>query len=123
MCDSDGHITETTTANVLAFDPQLGLFGPPRSKVLPGVSLEVLLELAREAGIAYTERDLRPTDVAAASEVLLTSTSLCVVPVVRFNGRPIGSGQPGPIHARLLAAWSRLAGVDIAAQAARFATR
>ncbi len=52
--------------------------------------------------------------MAAADEVLLTSTSMCVLPVTRFNGRPIGAGRPGKVFGDLLAAWSRLAGVDIA---------
>ena len=59
----------------------------------------------------------------AADEALLTSTSICVLPIVECDGQPIGSGQPGPIYRRLLAAWSDLVGVNIAEQARRFADR
>jgi branched-subunit amino acid aminotransferase/4-amino-4-deoxychorismate lyase len=123
MVDQDGFVTEATTANILAYDPRQGLVGPPRAKVLPGVSLKFLLELAGRAGIAYSERDLTPVDIAAADEVLLASTSLCVVPVVRFNRKPVGNGKPGPIYQTLLSAWSQAVDVDIPEQAARFATR
>ncbi len=123
MIDGDGFVTEATTANLLAYYPDAGLVGPPKAKVLPGVSLKVLLELARDAGIAYVERDLTPADVAAAQEVLLASTTVCVVPVVRFNRQPVGGGKPGPIYRTLIESWSRLVEVDIVAQAERFADR
>jgi branched-subunit amino acid aminotransferase/4-amino-4-deoxychorismate lyase len=55
--------------------------------------------------------------VAKADEVLLTGTSICVLPVTRFNQRPIGAGRPGEVFSRLLAAWSESVGLDIAAQA------
>ena len=119
----DGFVTEATTANLLIYSAGQGLVGPPHGKVLPGISLAVLVELAQRAGIPYSQRELRPADLAAADEVLLTSTSVSVIPVTRFNGQPIGRGKPGPIQEMLLTAWSRLVGVDIAAQANRFATR
>ena len=68
---SDGFVTEATTANLLIYTAGQGLIGPPHEKVLPGISLAVLVELAQRAGIPYTERELRPADVAAADEVLL----------------------------------------------------
>ncbi len=123
MIDSEGFVTEATTANVLAYYPGEGLVGPPKAKVLPGVSLKVLLELARDAGIPYVERDLTPADLAAAQELLLASTTVCVVPVVRFNRQAVGDGKPGPIYRSLLDAWSRLVEVDIAGQARQFAAR
>ncbi len=123
LLDADGTITEATTANIVVYSSGQGLIGPPHDKVLPGISLSVLVELAQRAGISYTERDLLPADVAAADEVLLTGTSLSIIPVTRFNGKPIGRGKPGPIQEMLLAAWSRLVGVDIAAQASRFSGR
>ncbi|HTU25596.1 MAG TPA: aminotransferase class IV, partial [Pirellulales bacterium] len=123
LLDEQGFITESTTANLLVYTAGEGLVGPPHEKVLPGISLAVLVELAASAGIPYTERDLLPSDVAAADEVLLCSTSVSVLPVTRFNGQAIGRGRPGPVQESLLAAWSQLVGVDILAQANRFATR
>lgn len=123
MLDPQGFVTEATTANVLVYRSGEGLSTPPRTKVLPGISLAVLADLAKQESIVLTERDITTAEVAAADEVLLTSTSPCVLPVVRFNGKPIAAGEPGPIHERLLAAWSRLVGLDIRNQARRFLVR
>ena len=76
-----------------------------------------------QIGVPVAYRDLKPADVAAAAEIFLTSTSPCLLPVTRFEGRPIGTGQPGPMFHRLLSAWSQLVGLDIAAQSRRFAVR
>ena len=115
--------TETSTANIVIHVPSEGLATPPRRTVLPGVSLEVVAELAKRLAIPFGERPLFPADVAAADEVFLSSTPFGILPVTRFCGRPIGSGRPGQVFARLHSAWSELVGLDIAAQAVRFATR
>jgi branched-subunit amino acid aminotransferase/4-amino-4-deoxychorismate lyase len=123
LLDEDGHVTEASTANVLIYSEEEGLLTPPAGTVLPGISASVALRLAAEAGIPTGTRPMVPADLAAAGEVLLTSTPWCLMPVTRFEGRPVGQGEPGPVFRKLLAGWSRLAGVDIAAQAERFAVR
>ncbi len=72
---------------------------------------------------SFRSGGLRPEDVARADEVLLASTPVCLLPVTRLNGRPIGDGEPGEVFRRLLAAWSDLVGVDVSGQAKRFAGR
>lgn len=119
LLDAQGFVTEASSASLLIYRTGEGLLSPPAAKILPGISLSVTLELAHEAGVATGHRDLRPEDVATADEALLTSTSVCLLPVTRFNGRPVGAGRPGPIFSRLMAAWSKMAGVDIVAQACR----
>jgi len=79
--------------------------------------------LADRLGMVHVRREVSVDDVAGAGEAMLCSTPSCLVPVVRFNGRPIGAGRPGKIFHELLAAWNETAGVDLAAQAARFAQR
>jgi hypothetical protein len=54
---------------------------------------------------------------------MLTSTSVCVLPIVACNGKPIGKGAPGPVFQKLLAAWSDLVGVNIAQQSRQIAAR
>jgi branched-subunit amino acid aminotransferase/4-amino-4-deoxychorismate lyase len=101
------------------------LLTPPHEKVLPGISLAVLRELAQNLALPFSESDLRSDDVASADEVLLVSTSPCVLPATRFNGRPIGTGQVEntSVHSQLLKTWNDLVGLDIAAQAVRFSHR
>jgi branched-subunit amino acid aminotransferase/4-amino-4-deoxychorismate lyase len=123
MLDEDGFVVEATTANIVAYDHNVGLITPPRAKILPGISLAVLTELAAAAGLPMVERDLHPSDVATADEVFLTSTSPCIQPVTSLNSQPIGAGQPGPMFTKLIAAWSQHVGLDIVEQAKRFAKR
>jgi branched-chain amino acid aminotransferase len=123
LLDAEGFVVEASTANVMIFRADRGLLSPPRQKVLPGISLAQVNELAEKLNIPCRERELTPDDVAGADEVLLTSTPFCLLPVTRFNGRPIGDGAPGQIFQRLLTAWNELVGIDVAAQAERFARR
>ena len=123
MLDENGFVTETTTANIVLYEHGTGLVMPPRQKILPGISLAALLELAEQLEIECVERDLTPAEVANADEAFLTSTSPCMLPVARFNGQAIGEAVPGKIYQRLLSAWGELVGVDIAGQAARFSVR
>ena len=85
--------------------------------------MAVLEDLAEDLDIACSHRDLTPVDVLTATEVFLTSTSPCLLPVVELNGEPIGQGKPGPMAARFLKAWSGLVGLDLAEQARHFAAR
>ncbi len=123
MRDELGFVTETTTANIVLVDSGSRLVTPPRHKILPGISLAALGDLAGKLGVALEERALRPEDLLSADEVFMTATSNCILPVVRLNGKPIASGKPGAMYRRLLAAWSSDVGLDIAAQAAQFSQR
>lgn len=119
LLDTDGFVGETSIANLIAYRDGEGAVSPRTDKVLPGVSLAVVRELANAAGVAFTERDLTVEEVAAADEVWLTNSLSCLLPAVQIDGRPIGSGQPGPGYARMLAAWVGAAGLDFADQARR----
>lgn len=123
MLDMHGHVTEASTANIVLYHSDGGFVSPPDEDILPGVSVSVLRELALGLGVGFGSRPLDVADVETADEVLLTSTSPCVLPVTRVNGRAIGGGQPGEVYQRLLGAWGALVGVDIADQARRFAHR
>jgi branched-subunit amino acid aminotransferase/4-amino-4-deoxychorismate lyase len=116
LCHADGRVSETSTANI-AIVRQAAILAPPPADALRGVSLHYLRQLAEEAGITWHETSLREADLAAADEILLTSTPNCLLPAMRFNGRPVGNGRPGPVYQALLARWSETVGLDIAAQA------
>lgn len=123
LLDHEGHVTEASTANVVVYRAAEGLISPPHGTVLPGISLAQALELAGQLGERVIERDLTPDDLRTADEVFLTSTPLCLLPVVSLDGAPLGAGRPGNFYRRLLQAWNDVVGLDIAAQAQRFATR
>ncbi len=123
LLDQDGYLGEASTANVVLVRGAEGIVSPIMAKVLPGVSVGVVQSLAEQLGTPFVERDLLPESLATADEAWLCSTSICMLPVVRFDGRPIGAGRVGPVYRRFLRAWGESVGVDIAEQAVRFSTR
>ncbi len=123
LLDENGFVTEATTASLVIVEPGPVIVSPRHENILPGISVSVVAELAGRLDIPFVERDLQPADVAAADEVLLAGTTPCVLPVVRFDGAPVGAGRPGPVFRRLIEAWGERVGVDIIAQAKRFSRR
>ena len=121
LLDAAGHVTETSTASIVVFSRARKLIAPKSEKVLPGISLTVVRELAERLELGYCEQDLTPREVGQAGEMIITSTPFCLLPVVRLDGEPIGNGRPGEVFGRLLAAWNELVGLDITVQAGRFA--
>lgn len=123
LLDERGFVTEASTANILFYFRGEGLVSPPRERILPGVTVAVVEELAASLGIPFIHRDLTVDNFAAADEVLLCSTSPCVWSVTRLDGRPIADGKPGPFAHQLRDAWCRMVGIDIVEQAQLLATR
>jgi branched-subunit amino acid aminotransferase/4-amino-4-deoxychorismate lyase len=123
LLDEDGFVAEATTANVLIHREGEGLVSPPPEHILPGVSLGVVRELAANLDMPFVMRPVTVDDLRTADEAMLTSTSVCLLPVIECDGLPIGTGKPSPRYCQLLKAWSESVGVDIAAQAREFASR
>jgi branched-subunit amino acid aminotransferase/4-amino-4-deoxychorismate lyase len=123
LLDQDGFVAEASTANVLVYRDGEGLVSPPHEHILAGVSLGVVHELAGQIGVPLVTRPLSVAELHAADEAMLTSTSICVLPIVECDGRAVGDGKPGSIYRRLLTAWSEFVGLDVAEQARQFAIR
>jgi branched-chain amino acid aminotransferase len=116
LLDDRGHLCEGLGSNI--FLVRDGALLTPRERmVLPGISRAVVIELAERLAIPCREADLDLYDAATADEAFLTSTSLCLCPVVQVNGQPVGDGRPyGPVTRRLTDAYAELAGCDFVAQ-------
>lgn len=71
------------------------------SGLLPGVTRERVARMAREMGIEVREGSWRPERLEGAEEIFLTSSLMRVLPVVRWEGKPVGKGVPGPVAAEL----------------------
>lgn len=121
LLDQEGYVGESSTANVVMYQQGVGVVTPTGRKVLPGVSVAVVGELANRLGIAFAERDFTLDELRQADEVWLTSTTVCMQPAVSLDGQAIGSGAPGPMFQRFLGEWSDLVGLDIRQQALRMA--
>ena len=120
LTDERGFVTEGTGNNFfMVRDGEV--FTPKPQNILRGVSRHACMELAAKKGIPVFERDIEPYDVRQADEAWWTSTTICMVPITRFNFHPVGDGKPGPVYQKLLNAWSFEVGVDIAAQAHKYA--
>jgi len=89
-----GHVTEGTTTNVFALRGSR-LLTPPVRALLPGVTRGHVIELAGRAGVRVAERPLKTGDLAGADEAFLTSALIEVLPLVRLDGKPIGTGRVG----------------------------
>ncbi|CAN5750583.1 aminotransferase class IV [soil metagenome] len=93
----DGVVTEGASTNVfVARDGQLRTY-PICNYILAGITRGVVIELAGELGISVVERPVRVEELVRADEVFLTGTTTDVLPIVRVDEAPIGSGEPGPI--------------------------
>jgi branched-subunit amino acid aminotransferase/4-amino-4-deoxychorismate lyase len=123
LLDENGYVAEASTANVLVYRDDEGLVSPPPGHILSGVSLGVVEELSARLGLPFVARPLAVEELQSADEAMLTSTSVCLLPIIECDGRPIGGGTPGHVYRRLLAAWSDMVGLDVAEQARRFAQR
>lgn len=117
LLDHDGNVSETSTANILLYRASEGLVSPPDDAILQGITLDFVSELAAGLGIAVQRRPIPAKEIETADEMLLLSTPSGILPAVQCDGRPIGSGMPGPVYQQLLAAFSESVWVDVAAQA------
>jgi branched-chain amino acid aminotransferase len=101
MLNHNGEIAECTGDNI--FLVKRGVLRTPAIDcgILEGVTRDTVLELARAAGIPTEEMTLTRHDIYSADEVFLTGTAAEVIPVVKVDGRVIGTGKPGPITRQL----------------------
>ncbi len=102
MLTIDGYVAEGTGENI--FVVKRGeLFTPPAYMgILKGITRQVVMQLAQEIGIPVHESVLTLHDVYTADECFLTGTGAEIVPVVKLDGRVIGTGEPGPITRKLI---------------------
>ena len=100
----DGVIMEGAATNFFGVIDGMVRTHPKTNNILPGITREVVLELAAELGIAVREEPMLVDDIPRLTESFLTGTTNDVMPVVAIDGRPIGDGRPGPIAGRLYSA-------------------
>jgi D-alanine transaminase len=103
----DGFLSEGAAANVWIVKDG-AVLGPPKDNlVLEGIRYGLMQELCSMAGIGFELRRIARSEVFAADEVLLSNASKEILAVTLLDGRPIGSGKPGPIYAKLYAGYQR----------------
>jgi branched-chain amino acid aminotransferase len=106
--DTAGHVSEATASNLFAVLDGTLVTPPLSCGVLPGITRAAVLELAHALGINAMEREIVEPELAAASEIFLTSSIREIAPLARIDTIAVGSGRCGPITGRLADAYAAL---------------
>ncbi len=104
--DEEGYLTEGSTENMAVLSPQGVLRLPGFEKTLAGITAKRIFELAETTIAAGLLRQVKFDRISQqeaydSSEIMLMGTSINILPVVNYDGRPIGTGTPGPVYERL----------------------
>lgn len=97
----DGMATECSVSNLFIVKDGIVVTPPKSEYLLPGITRDLLLELAARHGMPCRERDIAEAELAVADEIWITSSSKEVIPATRLNGARVGDGRPGPFWRRM----------------------
>lgn len=101
----DGFLTEGSSTNIWVVSGGKLLAPPKNNLILEGIRYGLMGKLAAEAGIPFEARRLSQDEVVQADELMLSSATKEVLPIVALDGRPVGSGKPGPVYEQLRAGY------------------
>ena len=97
----DGSVTEAVAANVFLVCEQQNqdiLLTPLKDqRILPGITRELIIELAHQHSVIVEEREVAESELYSAKEIWLTSSTKEIVPVTKLNGNLVGEGKAGPL--------------------------
>jgi len=97
----DGLATEGAASNLFAVIDGVLTTPPKGPRLLPGITRDLILELAHDNAIPAREADIPQTALGGASEIWVTSSTREILPVTRLDGAPVGDGRPGPVFHRM----------------------
>ena len=97
----DGKLTEASASNVFIVRRGVIVSPPKSSLILPGITYDVVTELARANGLPLEFREVPEAEVRSADEIWVTSSSKEVLAIVSLDGRKVGDGKPGPQFRRM----------------------
>lgn len=112
MLNAEGYVAECTGDNLFIVKGDRLLTPPLAAGALYGITRGTVIELAEQAGYKVSEPNLTRYDLFTADECFLTGTGAELIPVVKIDGRVIGSGKPGPVTRRLVTAYHALTKVS-----------
>ncbi len=97
----DGTLTEASASNVFVVKGGVILSPPKSNLILPGITYDVIAEIAQAAGLPLEYRNIGEAEVRGADEVWVTSSSKEVLAIVTLDGKPVAGGLPGPVFRRV----------------------
>jgi D-alanine transaminase len=98
-----GEALEGSASNIFLVQNGCLITPPKGPQLLPGITRDLVLELAATAGIPSSERPIPVAELVGADELWITSSTREIMPVTRLDGHPIGTGRAGPMWRQLLA--------------------
>ena len=100
----DSFLTEGAASSIFVCKDGVLLVPPKSHLMLPGITYDVVLELARSHGMKHEVREVLEAEVRSADELWMTSSTKEVLPITSLDGRAVGDGKPGPMG-RQMYAW------------------
>jgi D-alanine transaminase len=97
----DGFLTEGSSSNVFIVKNGTILAPPKNNLVLPGITYDVVVELAQANGMPIEIRPVAEAEVRAADEIWVTSSTKEVLAVTTLDEKAVGAGKPGPVFRRM----------------------
>ncbi|HEV3241004.1 MAG TPA: D-amino acid aminotransferase [Casimicrobiaceae bacterium] len=97
----NGYLTEASASNVLIVKSGTIIAPPTDNLILPGITYDAAVELARAAGLPFATRPVPKEEALAADEMWLSSSTKEVLAVTTLDGTAFGSGRPGPVYRRM----------------------
>jgi D-alanine transaminase len=94
----DGVLTEGAASNIFVVKEGVILAPVKDHRMLPGITYDLILELAAGNGLPFEVRDIQESEVRESDELWLTSSSREVQPIVELDGQPVGDGKPGSLY-------------------------
>ena len=99
----DGLVTEGAASNVFVIRDGRITTPPKGRQLLPGITRDLVVELANKHGLDCVEEDIPAATLTQADEIWLTSSTREILPVTRLDDQPVGDGRPGPVWAKMFA--------------------
>ncbi len=97
----DGMLTEGSASNAFVVSQGVMLAPPKSNLMLPGITYDVVLELAQANDVPFNVRNISESELRSAEEIWITSSSKEILPVTTLDGSVVGSGRPGPQFRRM----------------------
>ncbi|PMB74541.1 branched-chain amino acid aminotransferase [Candidatus Bathyarchaeota archaeon] len=106
--DKNGFVCEGVAENIFIVKERRIFTPPSYTGALPGITAEVIMNLARKLGYEVIEKNITPYELFNADEVFFTGTAAEIVPVREINKRTIGDGKPGPVTKKLMEEFAKI---------------
>jgi branched-chain amino acid aminotransferase len=101
LFNSKGDISEGSGANLFLVKDGTVITNDADASILPGITRDSVLQIARDAGLPVSIRPMSLGDVETADEIFFSGTAVEVMPIKEVDGRVIGDGKPGPVTQQL----------------------